>query len=60
MEDYFSEILPTTVIGSPSRNYGNAKPNDNFEGHGRFNDKSTSKNNDKDDKDRKNTFNVAG
>ena len=60
VEDYFSEILPTTVVGSPSRHFDNAKQNDNFERKGRSDNNTSSKNNNKDDKDKKNTFNVAG
>lgn len=57
MEDYFSEILPATVVGnSPSR-----KKYPNIIDNAKNATDSTSNNNtQKDDNDRKSSFNVAG
>ena len=57
VEDYFSEILPTTVVGnSPSRKkYPNIIENAKNATDLTSNDKTQ-----KDDNDRKSSFNVAG
>ena len=57
VEDYFSEILPTTVVGnSPSRKkYPNIIDNSKS-----FKESTSDDNTKKDDNDRKSSFNVAG
>ena len=57
MEDYFSEILPTTVVGnSPSRKkYPNIIDNTKD-----VKDLTSNDNTKKEDNDRKSSFNVAG